>query len=96
MDTNRTAVCNTVATFPVAANPGKTRATAGAGTLAADSVPTILPLLLTIPDTCRVLSVSRATVCRWVADGRLRAVKFGARCVRIRADDVRALAQGVG
>ncbi len=49
------------------------------------------PALVTIPETCQTLRISRATCCRWLADGRLEGVKIG-RAVRIKTASIAALA----
>jgi excisionase family DNA binding protein len=47
--------------------------------------------LLTIPQTCTALGVSRAVVYAFIARGELKAVKLGERCTRIRASDIHRL-----
>ena len=47
-------------------------------------------LLLTIPETCESLQISRMAVYRLLESGDLRRVKIG-RSVRIRVEDVLAL-----
>lgn len=40
-------------------------------------------LLLTIPEAAEALGVSRATLYRLLASGRLRATRIGRRCTRV-------------
>jgi len=46
------------------------------------------PVYFTVPEVARRFAVSKATVRRWYADGRLTAVKINLRNVRITADSV--------
>ena len=48
------------------------------------------PILLTIPDACAALRISRSTLYTWIADGRVRPVKLG-KLTRIRTSDLTAL-----
>lgn len=41
-----------------------------------------------VSQAARVLAVSRSTVWRWIASGKLRAHRVGGRTIRIRADDL--------
>ena len=49
------------------------------------------PALATVAETCQTLRISRATACRWIADGKLDAVKIG-RSVRVKTASIAALA----
>lgn len=42
----------------------------------------------TVTEAARVLDVSRTTVWRWIAEGRLPALRLGGRTIRIRKPDV--------
>lgn len=50
-----------------------------------------LPALATIAQTCKTLSISRATCGRWIEAGRLDVVKVG-RSVRVKSASIAALA----
>ena len=54
-----------------------------------------LPELLTADEVAAVLRVSRPTIGKWVNEGKLRAIKFGATSskgtIRFRRDDIEAL-----
>ena len=47
----------------------------------------------TVAEAARVLDVSRTTIWRWIAEGRLRAYRAGVRTIRIKREDLRALMQ---
>ncbi|OYV54769.1 MULTISPECIES: helix-turn-helix domain-containing protein [unclassified Acidiphilium] len=49
------------------------------------------PALATIAEACATLRISRPTCCRWIAAGRLEAVKIGT-SVRIKTRSIAALA----
>jgi excisionase family DNA binding protein len=46
------------------------------------------PAYLTLAEAAAVLRVSRTTIWRWIADGRLPAYRAGRRAIRIRREDV--------
>lgn len=46
---------------------------------------------LTIAETCNYLKVTRATVYRWIRNGRLRSYRLGERGTRLRRADVDAM-----
>jgi excisionase family DNA binding protein len=46
--------------------------------------------LLTVYDVARMLNVHHGTVRRWIAEGRLSAVKISRQCVRVRARSLQA------
>lgn len=48
-------------------------------------------MLLTISDVADQLQVSKKTVRRWIADGRLPAIRLGPTLIRIDASSVEAL-----
>lgn len=50
--------------------------------------------LCDINTVAETLNVSRCTVRRWIAQGRLPAQRFGPRLIRIRVKDVEAFAKG--
>ena len=50
-----------------------------------------LPPFATVAECCSTLRLSRATVCRYIAAGKLDAAKFG-RTVRIRTASILTLA----
>lgn len=54
-----------------------------------------IPDLWDVHQTARALSVSTTTVRRMVADGRLKAYRYGPRLIRIDPADVRALLRPV-
>lgn len=47
--------------------------------------------LVTVRQTTELLHVDRATVYKWLADGRLPGYRLGGRAVRIRVADLEAL-----
>jgi excisionase family DNA binding protein len=49
------------------------------------------PHYVTVEKVASDLGVSRMNVYRWVKEGRLPAVRFGPKTIRIRSDDVSAL-----
>jgi len=46
--------------------------------------------LLTVGEVAKLLKVSPHTIYRWIADGRLRAVRYSQRVLRVRRSDVDA------
>jgi excisionase family DNA binding protein len=48
------------------------------------------PVYLTVQEAASELRVSRTTIWRWIAEGRLAAYRAGGRTVRIRREDLRA------
>lgn len=50
------------------------------------------PLLISISQAARLLGVSRPTIYKFVREGRLERIELGSRTVRLRLNDVRALA----
>lgn len=58
---------------------------------AVSGVDRTLPVLLTRAEVCQLLRVSRPTLNRWVAAGRIRRLEIGPRTVRYPAADVMAL-----
>lgn len=50
------------------------------------------PLLISISQAARLLGVSRPTVYRFIREARLERIELGSRTVRLRLNDVRALA----
>jgi excisionase family DNA binding protein len=44
-----------------------------------------------IAEAARVLNVSRSTVWRWIAAGRLKAIRLGPKTIRITPDDLQRL-----
>jgi len=53
--------------------------------------------LLTVAEAAARLKVTRHTVYRWIAEGRLPAVRYSARVLRLRASDLeRAYARSTG
>lgn len=51
---------------------------------------------LTMKDAARRLRVVPLTVRRWIRDGRLPGYRLGPRLLRVRADEVDALARRIG
>ncbi|MCT9000795.1 helix-turn-helix transcriptional regulator [Microbacterium memoriense] len=51
------------------------------------------PEWLTLRDTAERLSISEKSVRRWIADGRLKAVRIGPRLLRVDADSILAVAE---
>ncbi|WP_168627354.1 helix-turn-helix domain-containing protein [Cryobacterium sp. BB307] len=51
------------------------------------------PEWLTLRDTAERLSISEKSVRRWIADGRLKAVRIGPRMIRVDAASIAALGQ---
>ena len=47
--------------------------------------------LYTIKEVCTILGVSRQTILRFRADGKLKTVSFGSRNVRIKESELRKL-----
>jgi excisionase family DNA binding protein len=47
-------------------------------------------VLLSTNQVAERLSVHQKTVFKWLAQGKLRAVRFGARCTRFRESDIEA------
>ena len=52
--------------------------------------------LLTVAEAAALLTVSRRTVFAWIAGGRLRAVRLGARTTRVPASEVARLIREAG
>lgn len=48
------------------------------------------PVLLTVPEVATRLRVSRVSVHRWIAEGRLTATRLGERVVRVSEQDLDA------
>jgi excisionase family DNA binding protein len=51
------------------------------------------PMLLSIPQTCQALGLSRSKTYELISEGRLLAIRIGRRRL-VRVDSVKALAQG--
>lgn len=51
------------------------------------------PEWLTLRDTAERLQISEKSARRWIADGRLKAVRIGPRMIRVDAASIAALAQ---
>ena len=49
---------------------------------------------LTIKQTAELLQVSRCTIHRWIAAGKLRFVRFGDRSIRIAPESIQSMMKG--
>jgi excisionase family DNA binding protein len=52
-----------------------------------------LEKLLTIRELAELLSISTGTAYHWLSEGRLTCVRFSARCVRFREEDIEKMLQ---
>jgi excisionase family DNA binding protein len=53
------------------------------------------PEYCTVAEAAQLLRVSKPTIWRWIEAGRLPAVRFGPRCIRIQRSDLVVLARPV-
>lgn len=54
------------------------------------------PPRMSIQETADYLSVSTKTVRRYIADGRLKAVRLGTHLIRVERDSIEALMKPIG